>query len=183
MSIFTTTIYGEKMRKKQIYVTLCLIALAMLGMCFFYLKKTGWGMTGDKAWNELLDLDKNVTLEQLEAKGYINVTGCLDEENETISEFIDNAGNRRPAVLRLTSNENDDLCAKILLYDKEYNLIQMWTMYPTRQQAVAPGKCFSTDVITSDRDGIVTVTLKNIQNPTDPAEEILQDEMLYKWKK
>ena len=46
-------------------------------------------MTGDKAWNELLDLDKNITLEQLEAKGYINVTGCLDEENETISEFID----------------------------------------------------------------------------------------------
>ena len=171
------------MRKKQIYVTLCLIALAMLGMCFFYLKKTGWGMTGDKAWNELLDLDKNITLEQLEAKGYINVTGCLDEENETISEFIDNAGNRRPAVLRLTSNENDDLCAKILLYDKEYNLIQMWNMYPTRQQAVAPGKCFSTDVVTSDRDGIVTVTLKNIQNPTDPAEEILQDEVLCKWKK
>ena len=59
----------------------------------------------------------------------------------------------------------------------------MWTMYPTRQQAVAPGKCFSTDVITSDRDGIVTVTLKNIQNPTDPAEEILQDEVLCKWKK
>ena len=183
MSIFTTTIYGEKMRKKQIYVALCLIVLAMLGMCFFYLKKTGWGMTGDKAWNELLDLDKNVTLEQLEAKGYINVTGCLDEENKTIKEFIDNAGNRRPAVLRLTSNENDDLCAKILLYDKEYNLIQMWTMYPTRQQAVAPGKCFSTDVVTSDRDGIVTVTLKNIQNPTDPAEEILQDEVLCKWKK
>ena len=49
-------------------------------------------MTGDKAWNELLDLDKNVTLEQLEAKGYINVTGCLDEENKTIKEFIDNAG-------------------------------------------------------------------------------------------
>ena len=89
------------MGKKRIYVALCLIALAMLGICFFYLKKTGWGMTGDKAWNELLDLDKNVTLEQLEAKGYINVTGCLDEENETISEFIDNAGNRRPAVLRL----------------------------------------------------------------------------------
>ena len=96
------------MGKKRIYVALCLIALAMLGICFFYLKKTGWGMTGDKAWNELLDLDKNITLEQLEAKGYINVTGCLDEENETISEFIDNAGNRRPAVLRLTSNENDD---------------------------------------------------------------------------
>ena len=62
------------MGKKRIYVALCLIALAMLGICFFYLKKTGWGMTGDKAWNELLDLDKNVTLEQLEAKGYINVT-------------------------------------------------------------------------------------------------------------
>lgn len=148
------------MGKKRIYVALCLIALAMLGICFFYLKKTGWGMTGDKAWNELLDLDKNVTLEQLEAKGYINVTGCLDEENETISEFIDNAGNRRPAVLRLTSNENDDLCAKILLYDKDYNLIQMWTMYPNRQQAVAPGKCFSTDVVSSDKDGVVTVTLK-----------------------
>ena len=168
------------MGKKRIYVALCLIALAMLGMCFFYLKKTGWGMTGDKAWNELLDLDKNVTVEQLEAKGYINVTGCLDEENETISEFIDNARNRRPAVLRLTSNENDDLCAKILLYDKDYNLIQMWTMYPNRQQAVAPGKCFSTDVVSSDKDGVVTVTLKNIQNPTVPTEEILQDEMLYK---
>ena len=61
------------MGKKRIYVALCLIALAMLGICFFYIKKTGWGMTGDKAWNELLDLDKNVTLEQLEAKGYINV--------------------------------------------------------------------------------------------------------------
>lgn len=170
------------MGKKRIYVALCLIALAMLGICFFYLKKTGWGMTGDKAWNELLDLDKNITLEQLEAKGYINVTGCLDEENETISEFIDNAGNRRPAVLRLTSNENDDLCAKILLYDKDYNFIQMWTMYPNRQQAVAPGKCFSTDVVSSDKDGVVTVTLKNIQNPTVPTEEILQDEMLYKWK-
>lgn len=170
------------MGKKRIYVALCLIVLAMLGICFFYLKKTGWGMTGEKAWNELLNLDKNVTLEQLEAKGYINVTGCLDEENETISEFIDNAGNRRPAVLRLTSNENDDLCAKILLYDKDYNLIQMWTMYPNRQQAVAPGKCFSTDVVSSDKDGVVTVTLKNIQNPTVPTEEILQDEMLYKWK-
>jgi len=154
------------MGKKRIYVALCLIALAMLGICFFYLKKTGWGMTGDKAWNELLDLDKNITLEQLEAKGYIN-----------------NAGNRRPAVLRLTSNENDDLCAKILLYDKDYNFIQMWTMYPNRQQAVAPGKCFSTDVVSSDKDGVVTVTLKNIQNPTVPTEEILQDEMLYKWKK
>ena len=41
-------------------------------------------MTGDKAWNELLDLDKNVTLEQLEAKGYINVTGCLDEETKRL---------------------------------------------------------------------------------------------------
>ena len=40
-------------------------------------------MTGDKAWNELLDLDKNVTLEQLEAKGYINVTGCLDAVSYT----------------------------------------------------------------------------------------------------
>ena len=87
------------MGKKRIYVALSLIALAMLGICFFYLKKTGWGMTGDKAWNELLDLDKNVTVEQLEAKGYINVTGCLDEENETISEFIDNAGNRRKKQL------------------------------------------------------------------------------------
>ncbi len=28
-------------------------------------------MTGDKAWNELLELEKNVTLEQLEAKEYI----------------------------------------------------------------------------------------------------------------
>ena len=79
-------------------------------------------MTGDKAWNELLNLDKNVTLEQLEAKGYINVTGCLDEE-------------------------------------------------------------ISTDVVLSDKDGVVTVTLKNIQNPTAPAEEILQDEVLCKWKK
>ena len=68
------------------------------------------------------------------------------------------------------------------LYDKDYNLIQMWTMYPNRQQAVAPGKCFSTDVVSSDKDGVVTVTLKNIQNPTVPTEEILQDEMLYKWK-
>ena len=30
------------MGKKRIYVALCLIALAMLGICFFYLKKTGW---------------------------------------------------------------------------------------------------------------------------------------------
>ena len=44
------------MGKKRIYVALCLIALAMLGICFFYLKKTGWGMTGDKAWNELVNL-------------------------------------------------------------------------------------------------------------------------------
>ena len=66
------------------------------------------------------------------------------------------------------------MCAKILLYDKDYNFIQMWTMYPNRQQAVAPGKCFSTDVVSSDKDGVVTVTLKNIQNPTVPAEEILR---------
>lgn len=120
------------MGKKRIYVALCLIALAMLGICFLYLKKTGWGMTGDKAWNELLDLDKNVTLEQLEAKGYINVTGCLDEENETISEFIDNAGNRRPVVLRLTSNENDDLCAKY------YYMIRIITLFRC-------GRCIPTD--------------------------------------
>ncbi len=43
MSIFTTTIYGEKMRKKQIYVTLCLIALEMLGMCFFLFKENRMG--------------------------------------------------------------------------------------------------------------------------------------------
>ena len=83
MSAPKEDIYGEK----ENLCGIMLIALAMLGMCFFYLKKTGWGMTGDKAWNELLDLDKNITLEQLEAKGYINVTGCLDEENETISEL------------------------------------------------------------------------------------------------
>ena len=37
-------------------------------------------------------------------------------------------------------------------------------------------------MVSSDKDGVVTVTLKNIQNPTVPTEEILQDEMLYKWK-
>ncbi len=75
------------------------------------------------------------------------------------------------------------ICAKILLYDKEYNLIQMWTICIQQGRSCSSGKCFSTDVVTSDRDGIVTVTLKNIQNPTDPAEEILQDEVLCKWKK
>lgn len=29
---------------------------------------------------------------------------------------------------------------------------------------------------------VVIVIFKNIQNPTVPTEEILQDEMLYKWK-
>lgn len=41
-------------------------------------------MICNRYFKELLDLDKNVTLEQLEAKGYIDVTGCLDEENKTI---------------------------------------------------------------------------------------------------
>ncbi len=43
MSIFTTTIYGEKIRKKQIYVTLCLIALAMLDNVFLLFKENRMG--------------------------------------------------------------------------------------------------------------------------------------------
>lgn len=31
------------MGKKRIYVALCLIALAMLGICFFYLKENRMG--------------------------------------------------------------------------------------------------------------------------------------------
>ncbi|MFR8426783.1 MAG: hypothetical protein ACLVCH_03370 [Roseburia inulinivorans] len=50
-------------------------------------------------------------------------------------------------------------------------------------EAVAPGKCCFDGCGYKYRDGIVTVTLKSIQNPTDPAEEILQDEVLCKWKK
>ena len=86
------------MGKKRIYVVLCLIALAMLGICFFYLKKTGWGMTGDKAWNELLDLDKNITLEQLEAKGYINVTGH-DQRDRCEDGDDDSQNDRQIAVI------------------------------------------------------------------------------------
>ena len=72
------------MGKKRIYVALCLIALAMLGICFFYLKKTGWGMTGDKAWNELLDLDKNITFDYAigVSAGSANVASFLAGQRE-----------------------------------------------------------------------------------------------------
>lgn len=167
-------------KKKKIIVSMVLaVGVFCLGI-FLYMNSR---MTPDKAWNELLSLDKNITMEQLNAKGYINVDAPLDEQNEEIEMFLNRSMQPEHKVLRIAKVIDGKLCAKILLYEEQWNIFRMWTMYPNMQAAEDPGKWFLPDPNREEKDGVVSVILVNTKNLTMPVEQTnFIDEVLYAYK-
>ena len=78
------------------------------------------------------------------------------------------------------------MCAKILVYNRDLDAIEMWTMYPNQQQANSPGKRFSTETYAIEKDDVIMVYLKNFPDtsfPIPPEEQILIDEKLFSYIK
>lgn len=142
--------------------------------------------TEDDAWEELLALDMSVSMEDLKAKGFIDVSDVMDNPNNEIEDFLKNAQNRENCALKIANVIDGRLCAKILVYNKQQDVIKMWTMYTKKQQADAPGKCFSTDTLI-EKGKVTKVFLKNVPDVSEPIsveeqEPYLSDEILYSYR-
>lgn len=140
--------------------------------------------SGDAAWNELLSLDADVTMQTLQEKGYIDVSQVMDSQNHTITSFLKNAGNGERGILKITGVSDDKLFAKILVcgYSGKPETIVMWTIYPNTQQADAR-KCFATETFSVSEGDMITVYLENIPDYSLPdwESQIRIDEKLYSY--
>lgn len=134
-------------------------------------------------WDELLALDASVTMEELANKGYIDVSEVMSSSNDEISVFLRKAHGGENAVLRVANIVDGKLCAKILIYSKEHDVIKMWTAYPNQQQGENPGKWFSTEIYEVEENGVTNIFLKNVPDVSMPTqqEQKLMDEILYSY--
>lgn len=164
---------------KKIGLIVSVLCLFIIGIVMSFT----YTYTEQDAWDELLALGSNVTMDELIKKGYIDVSKVMNSPNDEISAFLRKAHNKESAVLRITNIIDGKLCAKILIYSKEYDVIKMWTMYPNQQQGEAPGKCFSTEIYEIEENGVINVFLKNVPDIMIPIEqEKFIDEILYSYK-
>lgn len=162
-----------KINNRILFLLICLIVIIAILIRPRY--------TEERAWNELVNLDSDISMSDLIQKGYIDVSQTFDSQNKEISSFLRKAQNRQDCFLRIATVSEEKLCAKILMYNEDYDVIRMYTIYPKQQQADSPGKCFSTQSYEIEDSGIVTVYLKNVPDLSLPisARQELTDEKLY----
>ena len=167
-----------KKRFKSWIVIICICILASLMIVIV----EGSVYTGDKAREELLALDANLTISDLKTKGYIDVSQTMDSSDDKIEFFLRKAKERKRGVLRITTILDGKLCAKILIYDKQLDAIRMWTGFPNQKQMEDPGKCFSTETYETTNEDVKTVFLKNISGVEyNAAQTEFIDEKLYSY--
>lgn len=168
--------------KKSKKITLLIGVLIILILVVWIVKKQGY--SEEDAWEELMSLKSNVSMEDLKQKGYIDVSKVMDTENEEIQSFLQDTKNKKKVTLRIATVVDDRLCAKILVYNKEMNAIVMQTMYPEKQQGESPDKCFDIETYFEEENGVTTVYLKNIPNRSIPNTDKveLEDERLYSYR-
>lgn len=168
--------------KKSKKITLLIGVLIILILIVWIVKKQGY--SEEDAWEELMSLKSNVSMEELKQKGYIDVSKVMNTENEEIKSFLQDMKNKKKGTLRIATVVDDRLCAKILVYNEEMNAIVMQTMYPEKQQGESPNKCFDIETYFEEENGVTTVYLKNIPNRSIPNTDKveLEDERLYSYK-
>lgn len=168
--------------KKSKKITLLIGVLIILILVVWIVKKQGY--SEEDAWEELMSLKSNVSMEDLKQKGYIDVSKVMDTENEEIQSFLQDTKNKKKGTLRIATVVDDRLCAKILVYNKKMNAIVMQTMYPEKQQGESPDKCFDIETYFEEENGVTTVYLKNIPNRSIPNTDKveLEDERLYSYR-
>ena len=98
--------------------------------------------TEDDAWEELLALDMSISMEDLKAKGFIDVSDVMDTPNNKIEDFVKNAQNRKNCALKIANVIDGRLCAKILVYNKQQDVIKMWTIYTGETAGRYTGEVF-----------------------------------------
>lgn len=169
---------------KKIYVVLMLVfALTIIGIAVSAVEKKAY--TESDAWNELLALEPDITMDDLREKGYIDVSQVMDSKNAAIMSFLESVNSGQKSILRIADIKDGKLCCKILMYRKESDSIVMWTIYPNRQQAESPGRCFDTDFFAIEDETTINIWLKGIPNASFPDSETteLVDEKLYSYFK
>lgn len=175
--------FGKKMKLGVKILLIAALAVSFI-MIAWVIKKGSY--SGEDAWNELMALEVDITMDDLKRKGYLDVSQVMDSENEEITAFLEDARNRNNCRLRIANIVEGTLCAKILVYNRDLNAIEMWTMRPNRQQADDPGKRFSTETYAIEENDVITVYFKNIPNtsfPIAPEDQIIIDEALYSYVK
>lgn len=65
---------------------LLIVALIICIILIVWMIKKG-SYSGDDAWNELMALETDITMDDLKAKGYIDVSRIMDSENKEITAF------------------------------------------------------------------------------------------------
>lgn len=137
---------------------------------------------------ELSALPSDITLEDLRQKGYIDVSQVMDSQNKKIEAFLDDVRNRRASILRIVNatdvNEQEDkLCAEILVYDKNYDAIVRVTKHPNQQEG-SGDRYFRTEAFSAGADNAVEIWLRGVPNPNYPSEQQTpRDELLYVYAK
>lgn len=171
--------------KRIIKISLLIIVLVCVLLLFITVFTERMHYTGEDVEKELLTLDRDISMAGLIKKGYIDVSGVMSCEDNRISTFLNDVRDRRCSVLRIALITNEKMCVKVLAYDKDLDVIAMWTMYPASRQGESPHKCFSTEPYVIEEKDVVTVYLKNVPDRSIPDydDTMLMDEKLYSFMK
>ena len=105
--------------KKSKKIILSISILIILILAVLVIRKQGYAE--EDAWDELMSLKSDVSMEDLKQKGYIDVSKDMDAENKEIQSFLQDAKNKKKVTLRIATVVDDRLCAKILVYTNKRN--------------------------------------------------------------
>lgn len=169
-------------KRKHIGLVLILILLSIIvspviADMFSYSEKD--------AWDELLALDSQTTMDTLTKSGYIDVSQPLQFENPKITNFFEKAKSGQNSVLRIAMVANDKLYAKILIYSRSIDCISMWTLCPNQQQSISPGKRFNKEPYTVNESDSLAFYLEYIPDTSVPnslPKQPALDEKIYSLK-
>ena len=165
--------------KNKVYIIT--IVGFIIGCIIIFILYKQYSISPQTIEQNLYSLNPSVTIEQMEKKGFINISGIQKGENKTITKFLIDAKNNNKSLLKLLILENDKMYLRVFYSDPEKKEIRGWTYLPWEQKAISPNKKFLSSYSTLEEDGIVTIKLINIKDDELPMEQALIDETLYSY--
>ena len=94
--------------KKSKKIILSISILIILILAVLVIRKQGYAE--EDAWDELMSLKSDVSMEDLKQKGYIDVSKDMDAENKEIQSFLQDAKNKKKVTLRIATVVDEIVC-------------------------------------------------------------------------
>lgn len=169
------------MKKIAKYLIAIAMIVAVIGVAIFWINSPH--SMEEAAYCEFIKIGTDITVEELEEEGYVDVTDTMDEPDEQIEKFLKKAANKKKAVLKTCQMTEEGIRIIILYYEEKINRICTAVYYPSKQAGEAPSQRYEIKPAYNRKDGIISVVLKNVKQESMPIEnQELVDVTLYSYR-